>query len=74
MDTSGNIPIICGTILLIAVLASIVALALHGTIDGTLAMGGIGTIITLGGGAFAVHSGVSAGAKAALTSPTPPTK
>lgn len=72
MNTYGtNIQMICGTVILVAVLASIVALAFHGTITGDVAMAGIGGIITLGGGAFAMHAGVSAGAKAA--GPTPPT-
>lgn len=50
--------------ILIAVLAAIVVLAIHGTINGTQAMTGIMAVITLGGGALAVHAGVSVGAKA----------
>lgn len=67
--TPDNVRLVCGTVLLVSVLASIVALALHGTVTGIEAMAAIGTIITLGGGAFAVHVGVTAGARAALAPP-----
>lgn len=70
MNTSGTVQVISGTVILVAILAAIVALAWHGTITGTEAMGGIGAIITLGGGALAVHVGVNAGANAAGGSST----
>lgn len=62
-----------GFLLLVGVIAAIVVLALHGTITGTQAMTALMAIITLGGGAFAVHAGVSAGSKAAAA-PTDPEK
>jgi hypothetical protein len=52
-------------VLLIAVLASIVFLAHEKIIDGPATVGIITTIVTLAGGALAVHSGVKAGSKAA---------
>lgn len=68
---------VAGTVLLISVLASIVALALRGTVTGSDAMVAITAIIGIAGGAFAVHAGVSAGANAAgapMPPPEQPTK
>jgi len=66
-------------LLLLSVIAAIVVLAWHGTISGPEAFGALTTIITLGGGALAVHSGAKVGARAAgVTTPddttTPPAK
>jgi uncharacterized protein YaaW (UPF0174 family) len=66
-----------GVILLLAVLAVIALLAWHGILSGAEAFGALTTIITLGGGALAVHSGAKVGARAAgATSDTtdPPAK
>jgi len=63
---------VAGTVLLIAVIVGIVVLALHGTLSGAEAFGLLTTIITLGGGAMAVHSGAKVGARAAgVTAETP---
>lgn len=67
--TNSPITLICGTVVLIGVLASIVALAFHGTVAGSDAMVAITAIIGIAGGAFAVHAGVNAGATAANTIP-----
>lgn len=67
---------IAGAVLLLGVLVSIVVLAWHGTLSGAEAFGALTTIITLGGGALAVHSGAKVGARAAGVSSTeaPPKK
>ena len=65
----STVLVICGTALLLAVLGSIVALALKGTVSGSDAMVTITAIVGIAGGAFAVHSGVNAGAQAANTIP-----
>lgn len=68
----GNaVQTICGTVLLLAVLALIGTLAIHGSVAGSDAMVAITAIIGIAGGAFAVHAGVNAGANAA-GSPMPP--
>lgn len=66
-----NIQMVCGTVLLLAVLAALVILGLHGTVTGTQVVTALTTIIALSGGAFAVHAGVNAGAKAATESTEP---
>lgn len=58
---------ILGTIVVLAVLGSITALAWHGILTGALIFGLIGTIAGAGIGALAVHAGTSAGATAAIT-------
>lgn len=57
---------ISGAVLLLAVLAGVFALCWHGSITGGAALGVVGTVIGIAGGAFAVHSGVKAGATAAV--------
>jgi hypothetical protein len=60
-----------GVLILLAVLGSVVVLAWHGTLSGAEAFGALTTIITLGGGALAVHSGAKVGARAAgVSDPT----
>ncbi len=66
--------LVCGTLLLLGVIGAIVTLALHGTVAGAEAMVAITAIIGIGGGAFAVHAGVSAGANAAGAPMPPPTQ
>ncbi len=67
--SNPNILAICGTALLLAVLGGIFALAWHGTFTGAEVFGLVTAIIGIAGGAFAVHSGVNAGANAANTIP-----
>jgi hypothetical protein len=67
---NSTVQVIAGTVILIAVLASIVTLAFHGTVAGSDAMVAITAIIGIAGGAFAVHAGVAAGANAANTIPS----
>lgn len=62
--------IIAGSVLLLAILAGVFTLTWHGDLTGGAALGVVGTIIGIASGAFAVHTGVSAGAKAALAQPT----
>lgn len=62
--------VICGTVLLLGVLAAITVMAIQGSVPGSDAMVAISGIIGIAGGALAVHSGVSAGASAALSTPT----
>lgn len=56
---------IASFVLLLAVLGSVVYLSKEKIIDGEAAIGIITSIVTLAGGAIAVHSGVKAGARAA---------
>lgn len=49
--------LLVGAVVLLAVLASVVALAVNKDITGTEALGVIGTIVTLGGGMLAVTIG-----------------
>ncbi len=67
--SNPNILAICGTALLLAILGGIFALAWHGTFTGAEVFGLVTAIIGIAGGAFAVHSGVNAGANAANTIP-----
>lgn len=65
MDSSASTQIatmVCGTVILLAVLGGIFGLAWHGTITGGDAVAIIGTISGVGVGAFGVHAGVKAGA------------
>ncbi len=64
-----NVLVVCGTVLLLAILGGIFALAWHGTFTGAEVFGLVTAIIGIAGGAFAVHSGVNAGAQAANTIP-----
>jgi hypothetical protein len=68
--SNPNILVVCGTVILVGVIAAVCALAVNGDIAGGDAIAILGTIITLGGGALAAHAGVTAGAKAANTIPT----
>jgi peptidoglycan/LPS O-acetylase OafA/YrhL len=56
---------VAGAVLLLCVIGAVVLLAWHGTLSGAEAFGALTTIITLGGGALAVHSGAKVGARAA---------
>ena len=67
-----NIVAIIGGVLLLGVIASAVALAFHGTVSGDAVLALLGGIVAVGTGALAVHTGVNAGANAALATPTPP--
>jgi hypothetical protein len=63
---------IAGAVLLLAVIITVAVLSWHGVLSGAEAFGALTTIITLGGGALAVHSGAKVGARAAQsTEPTP---
>jgi mannose/fructose/N-acetylgalactosamine-specific phosphotransferase system component IID len=64
MDKASNTQVICGTVLLIAVLGGVFALAWHGTFTGAEVFGIVMSVISIGGAAFAVHSGVKAGSNA----------
>jgi hypothetical protein len=55
---------VCSTVILLAVLAGIFALAWHGIFTGAEVFGLVTSIIGIAGGAFAVHSGVKAGGRA----------
>ncbi len=73
---NGLIPMICGSAILVVILGGTFALGWHGTFTGAEVFGLVTAIIGIAGGAFAVHSGVNAGANAANTipfsAPTPP--
>ena len=58
-----------GGVLLLSVLAGTVFLAYKHIIDGPATVAILSSIISLAGGALAVHSGVKAGAKAAGLEP-----
>lgn len=64
---------LAGAALLLAVIGAVVVLAWHGTISGPEAFDALTTIITLGGGALAVHSGAKVGARAATAKDPPET-
>lgn len=74
MNGSNHVQIICGTIIVVAVLALIGTLAIQGTVAGSDAMVAITAIIGIAGGAFANHAGVNAGANAAGSPMPPPTQ
>lgn len=57
-------------LLLLTVLGAIVFLAHTGVINGEAAVGILTSIVTLAGGALAVHTGVKAGADAAANGKT----
>lgn len=62
---STSLPaMISGTVLLLAILGGIFVLAWHKTLTGVEVLGVLSTIVGIAGGAFAVHSGVSAAGKA----------
>ena len=69
MNDTSPIQVIAGAALLLAVIASIVLLAWHGVLSSAEAFGLLSTIIALGGGALAVHSGAKIGATAAGATP-----
>jgi type IV secretory pathway TrbL component len=71
--TSDTIQVLIGGLLLLAVLGVVAVLTWHGTISGNEAYGICTTIVSIGAGAFAVHAGVNAGARAAKHT-TEPTK
>ncbi len=52
--------LVCGTLLLIAILAGVFALAWHGTLTGTQALQVVMVIVALAGGVLGVHVGISA--------------
>lgn len=70
--------LLLAAIILLAILVGIFLLAWHKTVSGGEALAVITTILGVVGGAFALHAGVNAGAKAATTttdvSPTQATK
>ncbi len=66
---SPNVLLGCATALLLAILGGLFTLVWHGSVSGTDAMVTITAIVGIAGGAFAVHSGVNAGAQAANTIP-----
>jgi len=70
MPSSTNTQTIAGAAILVAVIAAVVALAWHNTLTGTEAITALTTIIALGGGALAVHSGAKIGAAAATSGTT----
>jgi hypothetical protein len=69
--------IVAGTVIIVAVLAGVFALAWHGTLTGAEVFGVITTIIGIAGGILGVHSGIKAGGTAAasgvtaITTPSP---
>jgi len=68
MNISGanpNIVAVCGTAVILAVLAVIGILTWHGAVTGQQAMLVIGVIATAAVAIFGVHTGVTAGAKMA---------
>jgi hypothetical protein len=65
MENNSTTQTVSAAVLLVAVIGAVVFLAYHGTLSGTEAYGALTTIITLGGGALAVHSGAKVGARAA---------
>lgn len=69
MTTADVISGVLGTLLLLAVLAGTIFLAYRHIIDGPATVAILSSIISLAGGALAVHSGVKAGAKAAGLEP-----
>lgn len=62
--------VVCGTLILLAILGGVFALAWHGTLTSAETYGILTTIIAIAGGAFAVHQGVKVGSEAANTIPT----
>lgn len=62
---------VAGAALLFSVIVTVAVLAWHGTLSGAEAFGALTTIITLGGGALAVHSGAKVGARAAGVADAP---
>jgi hypothetical protein len=69
VTTADVISGLFGCILLLAVLSGTVFLAYKHIIDGPATVAILSSIISLAGGALAVHSGVKAGAKAAGLEP-----
>jgi hypothetical protein len=71
MDTTSSpVQWICATVMIVAVLGGMFALAWHGTVSSTELVTVVTTIIAIAGGAFAVHAGVNSGAKAAKNTTT----
>lgn len=69
---SGNtILTVIGGVLLVALIAVVGALAFHGTISGTDALGFFAGIVALASGIISHALGVASGAKAASTKTTP---
>lgn len=69
-NANPNILIIAAAALLALILGGMFALVWHGSISGTDALVLVGAIVTALLGIFGVHTGVNAGAKAALAQPT----
>lgn len=64
-NANPNILVICGAAILVAVVGAAVALAFNGNVGGDAVLALLGSVVAIGGGAIAVHTGVTAGAKAA---------
>lgn len=58
MNDPNPVTWICGTVILLAVLGGVFALAWHGTITGGAVVGIVATIVALAGGILGVHTGV----------------
>ncbi len=69
MNTADIISGFFGCILLLAVIGGTIFLANRHIIDGPATVAILSSIISLAGGALAVHSGVKAGARAAGLEP-----
>lgn len=65
MRNLGVVGAICGTVLLLAVLGGVFALAWHGTVTGHDAIVVVTTIVAIAGGALAVVGGGNAVGSAA---------
>ncbi len=62
--------VICTTVIILAILGGVFALAWHGVLNAGDVTAIVGTIIGIAGAGLAVHAGVNAGANAANTIPT----
>jgi len=69
MPSLTTIQTICGSILLLAILAGLFALVWHGSITGAAALAVVATIAAAAIGALAHSNGVTAGAEAARRQP-----
>lgn len=65
--TSSNVLAVVGGVLLAALVGSVVAMALHGTITGTDALTFLGGIVAIASGIISHALGVSAGASASAS-------
>ena len=69
INANPNIVVIAVATLLLAILAGLFALVWHGSVSGDQALVLVGAMVTALLGIVGVHSGVSAGAKAAKMPP-----